>query len=253
MTLKVALVGTCPSSRMLAPYDDPSWEIWGCSPGNAYGAIPRVTRWFEIHGDLEWAESADWGAPRYVEWLKSQDFPIYAQNQDVIPNAIKFPKDEMAKKFGRYFFTSTFAYAFALAIHEGAKEIGLWGIDMEVTSEYQYQRPALQHFIWLAGTQGIKIYAPDESSILHPPPFYGYVDASPMGRKLICRRTELEKKIAYLKKQRDDMSRNLTFLEGCLEDLEWVFDTWTGYVPPEYLAESKIVRLATPQKLKKEA
>ena len=31
--LKIALVGTAPSSRMLAPYNDPSWKIWGCSPG----------------------------------------------------------------------------------------------------------------------------------------------------------------------------------------------------------------------------
>ncbi len=252
--LRVALIGTCPSSRMLAPYGDPSWQIWACSPDNAYGRLPRIDAWFEIHGDLEWNESAAWGAPRYVEWMKQQTFPVYAQNQSVIPNAITFPKEEMAKKFGRWFFTSTFAYAFAFAIHQGAKEIGLFGIDMEVASEYQYQRPAIQHFIWLAGAQGIAVYAPDESSILQPPPFYGYFDSTPFGRKLAVYRKELQDRIAVMQKEFDQLNRNIIFLQGCLEATEWTHDTWGSYVPPEYLVDQKVVRLAPPPKpLKKEA
>src|SRR3990167_6788901 len=31
---KIAVIGTAPSSRMLAPFNDPSWKIWSCSPGN---------------------------------------------------------------------------------------------------------------------------------------------------------------------------------------------------------------------------
>ena len=256
MTLasRVALVGTCPSSRMLAPYRDPSWQIWACSPDNAFGRIPRVDVWFEIHGDLEWSESVEWGAPKYFEWLKQQEFPVYAQDQSVIPNALTFPRDELARKFGRYFFTSSFAYMFAFAMQQGAKEIGLWGIDMEVASEYAHQRPALQHFIWLAGTQSIKVLAPDESSIFQPPAFYGYIDATPMGRKLAVRRRELEGRIQGMKAERDKLDHNITFLEGALEDLEWVHDTWTNYIPPEYATEqTKIVRLASPSKIKKEA
>ena len=250
MVSRVALIGTCPSSRMLAPYGDPSWQIWACSPDNAYGRLPRVDAWFELHGDLEWSESANWGAPRYVEWLKKQTFPIYAQNQDVIPNAIAFPKDLMVQKFGRYFFTSTFAWAFAYAIDQGAKEIGLFGIDMEVASEYQYQRPAIQHFIWLAGTQGITVYAPDESSILQPPAFYGYIDSTPLGRKLAVRRKELEDRLATMNRSKEQLTRDIHFLEGALEDVEWVRDTWTNYVPPEHENGQQVVRLATTPQMK---
>jgi len=46
--LKIALVGSAPSSVLLAPYGDPSWEIWGCSPGVYYQA-PRTEAWFELH------------------------------------------------------------------------------------------------------------------------------------------------------------------------------------------------------------
>src|SRR5215467_5742575 len=34
---KVAIIGTAPSSRMLAPFNDPTWDIWVCSPGNMPG------------------------------------------------------------------------------------------------------------------------------------------------------------------------------------------------------------------------
>jgi hypothetical protein len=229
--LKVALVGTCPSSRLLAPYEDSSWEIWACSPGNAFGFLPRVTKWFEIHGDLLWPESAEWGAPKYIEWLKQQDFPIYAIDNSVFPNAVRFPKDEVLAKFGRYFFTSTFAWAFALAMMKGAKVIGLYGIDMTVNSEYAHQRPAMQHFIWLAAQAGVMVVAPDESDILQPPPLYGFSDATPIGRKLAVRERELQIRIDQMTAQRDQLNRDIAFIDGAIEDVDYQRKTWLGYVP----------------------
>ena len=258
MSLKVALVGTCPSSRMLAPYNDESWTIWACSPDNAFGRTPRVDAWFEIHGDLEWPESVEWGAPAYLDWLKKQTFPIYAQDQSIIPQSLTFPKDELIKKyhpFAEYNFTSTFAMAFAYALSQGAKEIGLWGIDMEVSTEYAYQRAAVQFWICLARSQGVLVIAPDESSIFQPPPVYGYADATHLGRKLACRRRELEKRIVGMKSQRDQLNHDIAFLEGAEEDLGWVRDTWANHVPPRYGVENptKTVRLDNQPKSKKEA
>src|SRR5215831_4146159 len=66
--LKVALIGTAPSSRMLAPYNDPSWKIWGCSPGNMK-ILPRADVWFEVHSNLLWPEHLSYGEP-YIAWLK---------------------------------------------------------------------------------------------------------------------------------------------------------------------------------------
>ena len=112
--LKVALIGTAPSSRMLAPYTDPSWKIWGCSPGNM-NALPRVDAWFELHSNLLWPEHESYGKP-YIEWLKQQTFPIYMQDQSLVPNATVFPKNEMVAEFKDRFFTSSFTWMMALAI-----------------------------------------------------------------------------------------------------------------------------------------
>ena len=51
--LRVALIGTAPSSRLLAPYQDPAWTIWACSPGNM-NTIPKADVWFELPGIVSW-------------------------------------------------------------------------------------------------------------------------------------------------------------------------------------------------------
>lgn len=246
--MKVALIGTCPSSRMLAPFSNGDWEIWACSPGNAFGILPRVTRWFEIHGDLGWKESGEWGASKYVDWLNDQDFPVYAQSQDYIKRAKPYPLDEMIAKHSLYFFTSTFAYMMALAIAEGAKEIGLFGIDMTLPGEYAEQRPAMQHFIAMCMAMGIKIGAPDESDIMCPPPLYGYVDATPQGRKLHVYQNELEARM----KEQETLVRqseiSLAVLRGASEGIDYARRVWgNDRVPlrPTSFIESKPLKLVT--------
>ena len=67
--MKVAIIGTSPSSRMLAPFADESWQIWVCSQGNV-GKLPRVSKWFEIHSitDLTGEEHRGWSLD-YFTWL----------------------------------------------------------------------------------------------------------------------------------------------------------------------------------------
>ena len=246
--MRVALVGTCPSSRMLAPYTNGDYEIWACSPGNAFGLLPRVTRWFEIHGDLGWQESGSWGASKYVDWLNKQDFLIYAQNQDYIKKAIPYPLDEMIAKHSLYFFTSTFAYMMALAIAEGATEIGLYGIDMTLPGEYADQRPAMQHFIVMCMAMGIKIGAPDESDIMCPPPLYGYVDATAQGRKLCVYQNELEAKIKDAEKIKRQSELDIALLKGASEGIDYARRVWgNDHVPlrPLVTVEHKSLKLVT--------
>ena len=142
--LKVALVGTAPSSRMLAPFGDPSWKIWGCSPGNM-NALPRYDAWFEIHANLMWPEHASYG-PAYIEWLKTLVVPVYMQDQSQVPNATPFPWRELTAEFGEDFFTSSFAWMMAFAMQQGAAEIALYGIDMASRDEYILQRPGFFFF-----------------------------------------------------------------------------------------------------------
>ena len=224
--LKVALIGTAPSSRMLAPYDDPSWKIWGCSPGNM-NALPRVDAWFEIHGNMLWPENVHYGQG-YLDWLNQQTFPIYMQSQKWVPKAISLPMRELVNEFGPYFFTSSFAWMMAFAMTQGAKEIALYGIDMASRDEYILQRPGAYYFFNEARHRGIKISAPHESDIMQPPALYGYSEMTLMGRKLLARKKEIMDRIVGLRNQRDSAATQVTYLEGALEDNDYTISIFGG-------------------------
>lgn len=224
--LKIALIGTAPSSRMLAPYNDPTWKIWACSPGNM-NVLPRVDAWFEIHGSLLWPENKHYGEP-YLQWLSQLKIPVYMQDNRYLLNATPLPKDELVKEFGPYYFTSSFSWMMAMAMREGAKEIMLFGIDMASRDEYILQRPGAYHFFQEAQRRGIKISAPYESDIMQPPGLYGYSEVTPFGRKIIARTQELKERLTGLRSQRDTLNTNITYLEGALEDIDYVASIWGG-------------------------
>jgi len=224
--LKIALIGTAPSSRNLAPFKDPDWTIWACSPGNM-DILPRVDAWFEVHSNLLWPECISYGQP-YVEWLKKQTFPIYMQDNRMVPNAIPLPIQELVNEFGKYFFTSSFAYMIAMAIKVGAKEISLYGIDMASKDEYILQRAGGQYFMQEAAKRGILVNIPFESDLAQHPALYGYDDSTPFGRKMYVREKELKDRIAGMVAERDKLTHGITFLQGAVEDLDYVRAIWSG-------------------------
>lgn len=224
--LKIAIVGTAPSSRSLAPFNDPSWKIWGCSAGNQ-GMLPRVDAWFEIHSNLLWPEHESFGRP-YIDWLNQQTFPIYMQDNSLVSRATPYPKDEIIAEFGRYFFTSSFAWMVALAIKQGAKEIGLWGVDMASRDEYILQRAGGHFFIQEAVRRGIVVHIPKESDLAQPPALYGFDDSTNFMRKLCARERELKDRLSPMKQQREQLTQNITYLEGALEDIDYVKTIWGG-------------------------
>lgn len=224
--LKIAIIGTAPSSRSLAPFADPSWKIWGCSAGNQ-GMLPRVDAWFEIHSNLLWPEHEHFGRP-YLDWLNQQTFPIYMQDNSLVPRATPYPKDEIIAEFDRFFFTSSFAWMMALAIKQGAKEIGLWGVDMASRDEYILQRAGGHFFIREARRRGIIVHIPKESDLAQPPALYGFDDSTNFMRKLCAREKELKDRINPMKQQREQLTQNITYLEGALEDIDYVKTIWGG-------------------------
>jgi hypothetical protein len=231
--LKIALIGTAPSSRMLAPFGDLSWKIWGCSPGNM-NVIPRADAWFEIHANLLWPEYESYGKP-YIEWLKTLTIPVFMQDQSLVPNAVSFPWRELVDEFGQDFFTSSFAWMMAYAMKLGATEIGLFGIDMASRDEYILQRPGFYFFRHEAKRRGIKIVAPNESDIMQSPPLYAISDSTPFGRKLLAREQEIRQRVAAMTAERDkkaaevqSMTSNITYLQGALEDVDYMKAIWSG-------------------------
>lgn len=223
--LKVAILGTAPSSRDRAPYNDNSWQIWSCSPGNMN--VPRADVWFEVHNNLLLPENISYGGP-YIDWLKKLTIPIFMQDNSLVPNATPLPKDELVNAFGKYFFTSSFAWMMAMAIRAGASEIALFGVDMASKNEYILQRPGGHYFIQLAASRGIKVSIPFESDLAQPPALYGYEQNTPFGRKMLVRQQELDGRLAAMRAEKAKLDHGITFLEGAREDMDYIRDVWQG-------------------------
>jgi hypothetical protein len=163
---KVAIVGFA-DTRMQAPYNDPTYEIWGLN--DLHASLPRYDRWFDIHSRSNIDEDVKSGrAPADkcgLGGLRTLNVPIYMQERyEDIPNSVKFPLQEIIDKFGNYF-TNSISYMTALAIFEGFNVIDIYGVDMAVGTEYVNQRPSCEYFIGLARGRGIKVFIPPASDL----------------------------------------------------------------------------------------
>lgn len=230
--LCVALIGSAPSSVRLAPYGNPEWQIWACSPG-AWGAIStlginpleRVSVWFELH---RYEPGQPWFSPDYCAFLAKHPRVIMAEQRPEIPGSIACPVDELVAEFGPYFFTSSLAYMFAMAIKAGAKKIGLWGVDMAATEEYGYQRAGCQFFGMLARAMGIEVGVPPESDLFRPAPLYGVSEIHHERIKFMARRRELEERKNRAQLQIQQATAEMQCMHGAIDDLTYVENTWAG-------------------------
>jgi len=235
--MKIALVGSAPSSIRLAPYKDPEWQIWGCSPG-AYGvAGPYAHAWFEMHrwepqipGHVGTGQA--WFSPEYVEFLTRFKGPVFVADPapPELPTAAVYPMREMIDKYGPFFMTSSLSWMFAMALETpGVTEIGLWGVDMSAAEEYGYQRAGCQYFITLAIQRGIKVIVPPESDLLQPAYFYGVSETTPMMIKLTARRNELLARKQAAEQRAAQARDESLFISGAIDDLDYMVKTWVAH------------------------
>lgn len=225
--MKVAIVGFAPSTRDQAPYADPSWEIWGMN--QLYRFIPRFTRWFEIHTDylFDQAPGTD-----YKGWMKTAACPIYMIAKDSeIPTSIAYPLDQMIAEFDlagtrpqdplageKGYFHSSVDYMLALAISEGAEEIGIWGVDMAHDTEYVYQKPSGSFWCGVAKGRKIRLTLPSASALLNSQGYrYGY-DPEPSNETL----NQLRFRAAALTERKAQLQSELANIDGSLaENQHW--------------------------------
>lgn len=226
---KVAIVG-CSQSKTLAPFNDPSFEIWGMN--NLFPHLPRATRWFEIH-DIAFENNTylrrngkDFrGQPvgEYLEqlgkWAEENNCPVYMQRKwDLIPTATEFPVQQMLDSFGGYF-TNSVSWMLALAIAEGFKEIHVYGVDMAVDTEYHHQRPSCEYFLGVAAGLGIKVVIPAEADLLKTRWLYAFQEkeAQDWSRKVkMMKQTVVEKK-DRINKEIDQFTKEIKFREAQLQ------------------------------------
>lgn len=268
--MKIACVGSAPSSVALAPYQDASfdkftqgvppaqyppqahideeWEIWACSPG-AYGCALRATRWFEVH---RWEPGKEWFSPQYVQFLQQFRGPVYTGCAiPEIKNHVIYPLDKVEDEFSAFFLTSSLSLMAAMAIqeimearqapgHNDADDvIGFWGVDMSATEEYGYQRAGCQFFVLEALRRGIGIYLPPESDLLQPLPVYGLCEHDHAYIKLTARARELSGRNQAANAAVAKATAEVHMTGGALSDLDYMVKTW---VSPYGLQAGQVLR-----------
>lgn len=188
----IAVLGSHPDTVQQAPFDDPEWLVYACSPhnldidamdgrdpnarhlagGTRFGGKGnyRVDEWFEVHMPLE-DESRPYSYCKALEslplvWMMDPKAARW------IKGARQFPFKELAERFGGFFWTSSIAFILAKAILDceklGIRRIGIWGVMQASENEYMYQRPGIQYWVQRATDLGIEVMAPRESQLFEP-------------------------------------------------------------------------------------
>lgn len=191
----VAIVGLGPSGTQFfelmrglggsSAYCD---EVWGI---NALGDVLRCHRIFHMDDVLVQERRAaarpDSNIARMVDWLKRHPGPIYTSTvRPGYPGLVAFPLEEVLNgdldgSGGVPYFNSTAAYAIALAVHIGVKQISLFGIDYTLPNAHHAEqgRACCEFWLGVAAARGIEITVPETSTLLDacaPPEerLYGY-------------------------------------------------------------------------------
>jgi len=153
--MKLAIIGSAPSSIGLAPFSDPEYKILACSPG-VYPQLPRCDAFFELHrfepGVVgKPSTQKPWFSPEYVAWMGMQKLVWMYDVVPQIPGSRRLPVEDLEAKYGTFFFTSSIAWMMACAIEDILEEraqrradgldplqdvIGLWGVDMSACTSY---------------------------------------------------------------------------------------------------------------------
>jgi len=174
---KVAIIGWASSSRQEVPVTDDSFDFWSCN--EVAKTYEKVKRW-GAHFNLHKKEVIP---PANKRWLSVRKEPVILLEKDPeIPNGIVYPFDQVRATFGKFlpqlnkYYTSSIAWKLALAILMDYKEIHLYGVDMAMDSEYQYQRPCCEFFLGFAMGKGVKVYVPKQSDLFFTPWIYSLED-----------------------------------------------------------------------------
>ena len=239
---KVAIVGTAMTFKD-APYNDPTWEIWGLN--DHWNNMPRYTAWFECNNTAcRTANVSHQPNMKRVDWLKTSPVPVYMQEHyDDIPNSVRYPWEEIndmvgaTGECGRDYFTNSVSYMIALAIYQGYDEIGLYGVDMAVGSEYEKQRPSCEFWVGFGKGRGIKFFIPDQSDLLKTMVIYGRDNgkADAFRLKMNDRKVfqqgqvkQIDQEVAKHQDQIQRLSATKFQYQGSLADIDQTLKVWGG-------------------------
>ena len=161
-TRSLAIVGSHPDTRELAPYDDPDYEIWLFNEAAMKPEVYR--RWdglLQIHIPEVYTSTTNWVNKDHWNWLQQDHGPdkrIFMQDVDLrVPNSVKYPLEEILSLVPFKYLRSSPAMALALAIYLGYQHIELFGSNLSSNTEYHYQATNYTFWIGFALGRGIDL------------------------------------------------------------------------------------------------
>jgi hypothetical protein len=230
---KVAIMGFATSSRSLAPFDDPEYEIWTLN--QLYRHVPRCTRHFDLHRN--WEEDNVEGTD-HRGWIRDAGeagIPTYmVEHHPELPSSVQYPIAKAIESTGLDYFTSTVAYEVCLAVMEGFKEIALFGIDLIVGTEYDVQKANLEFHLGLAHGKGCLVRIPPQSALLTQSHRYGYQKEPDFGP---LRLAEVASRIDQLTGERTKHLALLNALDGAIAEHERVVKQIDDVTPVERIEQ----------------
>jgi hypothetical protein len=224
---KLLILGTA-TNRAEAPFDDPSWTIWGTGGLANAVDVKRLDACFELHPERHWKE------PAVLEILKKFPATLYMIDEcDEIPNSKRYPIEEVKKTFyiptmGKSLYvTNTVSYMFMLAYLEGFTEIETYGVYMEHETEYVHQRLNCEYYIGWLTAKGVKVTL-HGGDVLKASFAYGF-EEPPMFAKLIEDGRGLENGKAELEKEIESAKQKLWMQKGGIKYNQDLRKQFGGY------------------------
>jgi chaperonin cofactor prefoldin len=174
----VAIVGSHPKTRLDFDFTRTDCDIWVFNEALSNPAetwCPRADAVFQMHVETIWKNPNNRNDKNHAAWLAEQtDTIVYMQEQyPDVPMARKYPLDDVCGglHFNKRYFTSSVAYALALAAHLGYRKVEVYGVEMETDTEYRYQRDGVTFWLGVALGRGAEV---ELHCGMMEAPLYGY-------------------------------------------------------------------------------
>lgn len=173
--------------------------------------FPKCDTFFQMHHEAIWKSPKNWLDPKHYEWLVSGKTPTaYMQKKyKDVPKSVRYPIEDtlaltknirmVVNNKEREFkcFTSSPDFALALVADMWKKgkryeKVEIWGIELEMETEYRFQRAGFGFWLGYLAAFGIKL---ELHSFIFTAPMYGYES------DVVMPPAVFEKRIAALTKE----------------------------------------------------
>ncbi len=164
-------------------------EVWGINAVGDVLACDRIIHMDDVRVQERRAEARPQSnIANMVKWLRKTSVPVYTCHVEPgFASLVEYPLNDVIGNLGECYFNGTAAYAIALAIHEGATKISIFGCDYSYEHSHHAERgrACVEFWIGIAKHRGIEIALPRNTSLLdayegEQALFYGYSDGHVM-------------------------------------------------------------------------